>query len=199
MTRDRKREEPRAGRTEPLGGFLVQERGRLFDAATPQRREQLRAAECRRSVYAAWNEVCASTREGRHVTGLKYLPGTNELLVYVEAGPWTTELTMLREIIRARMERAGAKVDNLIFKTSREGYRAARPAHPASPAPDVALPSHAVAHGPRAAAPRRALSPDEEARLAAQVAPIEDERLKEALKKAMKASLEWKKGAGSSK
>ncbi|MFR3878138.1 MAG: hypothetical protein ACLTYW_08320 [Collinsella sp.] len=52
------------------------------------------------------------------MTGLRYLPESNELLVYLDSPSWTQEMTLLREIIRARMERAGAHVDGLVFKTT---------------------------------------------------------------------------------
>ena len=89
-----------------FGGFLDAERQRILAAATPERRAQMEAAEESRAVYRAWNAVCSGTREGRHVTGLRYLPESNELLVYLDSPSWTQEMTLLREIIRARMERA---------------------------------------------------------------------------------------------
>ena len=94
--------------TVAFGGFLDAERQRILAAATPERRAQMEAAEESRAVYRAWNAVCSGTREGRHVTGLRYLPESNELLVYLDSPSWTQEMTLLREIIRARMERAGA-------------------------------------------------------------------------------------------
>ena len=93
-----------------FGGFLDAERQRILAAATPERRAQMEAAEESRAVYRAWNAVCSGTREGRHVTGLRYLPESNELLVYLDSPSWTQEMALLREIIRARMERAGAHV-----------------------------------------------------------------------------------------
>ena len=104
-----------------FGGFLDAERQRILAAATPERRAQMEAAEESRAVYHAWNAVCSGTREGRHVTGLRYLPESNELLVYLDSPSWTQEMTLLREIIRARMERAGAHVDGLVFKTTAAG------------------------------------------------------------------------------
>lgn len=56
------------------------------------------------------------------MTGLRYLPESNELLVYLDSPSWTQEMTLLREIIRARMERAGAHVDGLVFKTTAPGH-----------------------------------------------------------------------------
>ena len=84
---------------------------------------------------------------------------------------------MLREIIRARMERAG-----VVLETSRKDYEARPYANRATPpiVPPV---------------PRRTpLTTEEEDRLDRDVSPIVDDRLREALKKAMKSSMEWKKG-----
>lgn len=173
----------RAMRMQNFDGLIAAERGRIFAQATPEQRERLRAAEKSREVYRAWNAVCANTREGNHVTGLRYLPDSNELLVYLDDAVWTQELTMLREIIRGRMEREGVSIDGFLFRTSKRGYgtsskRVLRPQLPSS----------------RPAAPHADLDDAEARALDERVAPIEDERLREAMKKAMKASLEWKKG-----
>ena len=85
-----------------LNEYLDAERRRILGAAGPERREQMARAERSREVYRAWNAVCGGTREGAHVTGLRYLPDTNELLVYLDTPSWTQEMTMLREIIRPR-------------------------------------------------------------------------------------------------
>lgn len=106
-----------------LGEFLSAERSRIFDGASEERREQYRQAERRGEVFRAWNTVCANTREGKHVTGLHFVPERNELIVYTDGASWTQELTMLREIIRARMERVGASVDNIVVKTTRPGFQ----------------------------------------------------------------------------
>ena len=174
----------RAMRTQNIDGLIAAERGRIFAQATPEQRERLRAAEKSREVYRAWNAVCAGTREGNHVTGLRYLPDSNELLVYLDDAVWTQELTMLREIIRGRMEREGVSIDGFLFRTSKRGYgasskRVLRPELPTN----------------KPAVPHAELSDDEERNVNERVAAIEDARLREAMKKAMKASLEWKKGS----
>ena len=171
----------RTGATVGLSDLMSSERGRLLDHADDARREQLRAAERQRAVFRAWNEVCANTREGRHVTGLKYLPETNELLVYAEAGPWATELSMMREVIRARMAGKGVEVSDLIFKTSRGGY------------------ATAAERGARGTVPLAPLTEGESAQLDAAVEPVEDARLKQALRNAMAASVEWKKSESTKK
>ncbi len=113
----------RESETVAFSGFLNAERQRILAAATPERRAQMEAAEESRAVYRASERgVCSGTREGRHVTGLRYLPESNELLVYLDSPSWTQEMTLLREIIRARMERAGAHVDGLVFKTTAPGH-----------------------------------------------------------------------------
>lgn len=180
------RRDERIRETRSLEGFLGAERARLFDDASPERREQLRAAERTREVYRAWNAVCAGTREGKHATGLHFAAERNELIVYMDAPSWTQEMTMLREIIRARMAAKGVDIDALVFKTSREGYRSA-----AEGAASAAK-HRASAVAPRPAPRREELSAAECDRLDREVAPIENEALRKALKSAMKASLEWK-------
>ena len=185
----------RQGGTSSLTDLMGSERSRLYGNADAARRGQLHAAERQRAVFRAWNEVCANTREGRHVTGLKYLPETNELLVYAEAGSWATELSMMREVIRARMAAKGVDLADLIFKTSHPNYA------PASTRDGSQL--HQWGHtSRRSAASTLKPSPLDEGEIAeldASVAPVEDSRLKEALRNAMKASFEWQKGNQSSK
>ena len=176
------------GQTLGLDSFLSTERHRIMDGAAPAKREQMRAAEGARGIYRAWNAVVGGTREGRHATGLRYLPETNELLVYMDAPSWTQEMTLLREIIRARMERAGAHVDGLVFKTTRPGHTPPAAREPLRPRP-----------GERPPAPHADLTPAEDAEIDAEVAPIADVRLREALGNAMKASTEWRKGASAPK
>ncbi len=173
----------RLGAAAGLDSYLSQEKHRLYDAASPQRREQMDAACRAREVYQAWNTVCGKTREGQHVTGLHYAPASNELIVYMDAASWTCEMTLLREIIRARMEAAGAAVSGLVFKTSRAGYESAAQAR----APQQAKATRA------SKPPHVPLTEREEAGIASAVAPIEDAHLREALKNAMEASLSWSK------
>ena len=127
----------RESETVAFSGFLNAERQRILAAATPERRAQMEAAEESRAVYRAWNAVCSGTREGRHVTGLRYLPEAKERL---------------------------------------------RPA---------------VAERPPA--PHADLSEAERTEIERQVAPIEDQKLREALENAMRASAEWAKGVQSKK
>lgn len=174
--------------TVAFGGFLDAERQRVLAAATPERRAQMEAAEESRAVYRAWNAVCSGTREGRHVTGLRYLPESNELLVYLDSPSWTQEMTLLREIIRARMERAGAHVDGLVFKTTAPGHT-----------PPAAKERLRPALAERPPAPHADLSDAERAEIERQVSPIEDQKLREALENAMRASAEWAKGVQSKK
>lgn len=169
--------------TSTLDSYLSQEKHRLYDNASPQRREQMDAACQARDVYQAWNAVCGKTREGQHVTGLHYVPASNELVVYMDAASWTCEMTLLREILRARMAAAGADVAGLIFKTSREGYQSAAQKRGAVVTAKPKQPQ--AAHEP--------LTARESAGIADAVAPIEDSRLREALKSAMEASLSWSK------
>lgn len=185
-----------SGETRGLGGYLAAERSRLFDGASPKKREQMLAAERTREVYRAWNAVCAHTREGAHATGLHYKPETNELIVYMDSAAWTQEMTMLREIIRARMAATGVDVAGLVFMTSKEGYASRASARAAGRA--GARASGEGFSSPRKddgqAPPRVDLTPDESAALDREVSGIQDAKLQEALKSAMKASFEWRKG-----
>lgn len=179
-----------------LADLIPAERRRIMDAATPQRREQMRAAEASRGVYRAWNAVCAGSREGAHVTGLHYVPESNELIVYADGSSWVGELTMMREIIRARMHRCGVDIADIKVKLSRGDYaaRAARLRATASASqPHGADAVHTPGgHRKAPAPPAHPLTHEQDARLDAEVSPIGDARLREALKKAMKASLEHK-------
>ena len=189
-----------SGETRGLGGYLAEERSRLFDGASPKKREQMLAAERTREVYRAWNAVCAHTREGSHATGLHYRPETNELIVYMDSAPWTQEMTMLREIIRARMAATGVDVAGLGFMTSKEGYasRASSAAAGTSGSADSPAKGPAGSSSVRRAAktppPHKDLTPAESAVIDREVSGIKDQRLQEALKSAMKASFEWRKG-----
>ena len=115
-------EKGRLNATAGLGDFINSERSRLFDGATPERRRQFEQAERRHDIYRAWNQICANTREGRHVTGLHYVAERDELIVYTDGASWTQELTMMREIIRARMDACGGAVGNIVVKTTRPGF-----------------------------------------------------------------------------
>lgn len=189
-----------SGETRGLGGYLAEERSRLFDGASPKKREQMLAAERTREVYRAWNAVCAHTREGSHATGLHYRPETNELIVYMDSAAWTQEMTMLREIIRARMAATGVDVAGLVFMTSKEGYasRASSAAAGTSGLADSSAKGPAGSSSARRAAktppPHKDLTPAESAVIDREVSGIKDQRLQEALKSAMKASFEWRKG-----
>lgn len=57
------RRSDRFGATQGLGSILEQEKRRIYDDATPAKREAFLEAERVREVYRAWNTVCARTRE----------------------------------------------------------------------------------------------------------------------------------------
>ena len=92
-------------------------------------------------------------------------------------------MTMLREIIRARMEREGVRLDGFVFRTTKPGFKRSGVERPRG--------EKEAASTPPSTAP---LSAEEEGAIDAAVAPITDDRLRKSLKKAMKASMEWKKG-----
>ena len=89
-------EKGRLNATAGLGDFINSERSRLFDGATPERRRQFEQAERRHDIYRAWNQICANTREGRHVTGLHYVAERDELIVYTDGASWTQERSKLK-------------------------------------------------------------------------------------------------------
>ena len=99
---------------------------------------------------------------------------------------------MLREIIRARMELVGVKVDGIVFKTSREGY------HP-SQRTFATAPRDAGSDAASTEAPREDLTAEERAKVVQMTSRIDDPKLKKALEKAMVASLEWSKATAQSK
>ncbi len=184
------RKSDRFGTTQGLGNILEQEKRRIYDDAAPAKREAFLEAERAREVYRAWNTVCARTREGQHVCGLHFVPETSELIVYVDGSSWVNELTVLREIIRARMEACGVRVSALVFKLSRKGYEAPRAA--SSAASKDKSPAHA-------ARPQAELSSADVASIDARVAHIKDEGLQRALKSAMGAGLSLDKSRKSTK
>lgn len=179
-----------------LNEYLDAERRRILGAATPERREQMARAERSREVYRAWNAVCGGTREGAHVTGLRYLPDTNELLVYLDAASWTQEMSMLREIIRTRMERQGVSLAGFKFRTTKPGHVKSHLAKGAATRTATGSSAAAGATARPAERPHAELSAEEYSQLDAAVSPISDQKLAAALKNAMKASLEWKKTDG---
>ncbi|WP_085829936.1 DciA family protein [Collinsella vaginalis] len=171
----------RTGEARGLGSWAAILRGQIYDGSSPERRERLRAAERRGAVFSAFNAVVKGTREGSHVTGLHFVADENKLIIYVEGSSWTQELTMLREIIRARMAAQGASVDELVFLTSRTPPRCARkdaPAAKKAPAP-TPVP----------------LTEKEEGEVEEIASRVSDPILREAVLKAMRANFEWKKGS----
>lgn len=173
----------RYGGTIELNGYAALARRQIFDTATPEQQERMLAAERTGKVYGAWNKVLSGTREGKHVTGLRYLPENNELLVYTDAPAWTQELSMLREIIRARMAHEGAEVAAIRFRTSRKGYTKQNKQGAGRLPADARVPERPVVE-------RHTLAPEAERGIDAAVAGITDDRLRKALKSAWKASAE---------
>lgn len=179
----------RTGETRGLGDIAAGLSRGIYDGASEAERARYRAAERRGEVFAAWNAVCGGTREGAHVTGLHYVPESNELVVYLDGAAWTQEMAMLREIIRARMAARGVDVAGFIFKTSPAGYRSRF----GRPSPADKGGAHGAGARPHAPSVLPALTADEERMVEESTAGMEDERLREAAKKAMRASIQLKK------
>lgn len=180
----------RFGATQGLGSILEQEKRRIYDDAAPAKREAFLEAERAQEVYRAWNTVCARTREGQHVCGLHFVPETRELIVYVDGSSWVNELTVLREIIRARMEACGVCVSALVFKLSRKGYEPSRVTSSAAAGAKSSV---------RTAPPHAELSHADLAAIDARASRIKDEGLQRALKSAMGAGLSLDKARKSTK
>lgn len=173
----------RFGGTFELNGYAALARRQIFDAAPPEQQARMRAAEKARGIYRAWNAVCAGTREGEHVTGLRYLSDENELLVYTDGAAWTQEFTMLREIIRARMGHEGADIARIRFRTSKAGFTKKFASGAGRLPADAAVPKKPTVE-------RHELTPAQDAEISEYVSGISDERLRKALKSAWKASAE---------
>ena len=107
---------------------------------------------------------------------------------------------MLREIIRARMAATGVAVAGLVFMPSKEGSASRASSAAAGTSGSAASPAKGPAgsSSARGAAktppPHKDLTPAESAVIDREVSGIKDQRLQEALKSAMKASFEWRKG-----
>lgn len=181
----RKRDDKdRAAATLGLSAYVQGECDRFLSGATVDQREMMKSAEKIRSVYAAWNAVCGGTREGKHVTGLHYVPENDELIVYADAAPWAQELTMLREIIRARMAHEGAKISSIVFKVSHTKHTNDFSSVHAIHQNAVEKKPTRMVHVQMTEDQRRAIRElDDE---------FDDPKLREAAKKAMKASFEYK-------
>ena len=169
------------GETRGLGEVAADISRNIYDRSNADTRARMDAASRRGRVFAAFNGVVAGTREGAHVTGLHYLSESNELVVYLDGPSWTQEFTVMREIVRARMEAKGGAVDALIFRTSRPDYVRSQRA-------DAVLQSHRSS-SPVAVPPLPELTPSEEAKLDRDVAGVADPGLREALRRAERASI----------
>lgn len=176
------RDDERSRATTSLSSYLSGERARILEGADEERAAQFRAAEQRRAVFQAWNDVCAGTREGAHVTGLHYVAESNELVVYLDSAAWAQEMAMLREIVRARMAVKGVKVDAIVCRASKPSY-----VHAAS-TQGAARPSSQQGSRPAPRSEEVEVPPEVRARIEEDVAPIEDQRLKKALEGAMFAA-----------
>lgn len=103
------------------------------------------------------------------------------LIVYVDDSIFAAELNARREMIKLKLlERFGEQVSEFRILISRGKYKDNHPFRDPAPTVGVSTP------------PRRPLSPEETDRLRAEAAKIGDERMREALLKAMISGLERK-------
>ena len=109
--------------------------------------------------------------------------GRRTLIVYVDESIFAAELNAQRELIKLHLlELFGEDVEQFEIHVSRGSYKKNHPYLTDSPALADTLP------------PAVPLDDAEESFVSDAVSGIEDQRLRETLRKAMTADLEWKKG-----
>ena len=165
-----------------LGDMLGEARREAYDRATPAQRKAYDAASSTRRVFSAWNDVMEHERGRDHVTGLYYAAEDRRLVVYVDGPAWCQELSMMREVLRTRVSFKGVELSSIDFRVSREGYRR----DPSLKRGEPTMSPDASKTAPLGRAEREGIRRS--------VSGVEDDRLREALEKAMVASFEWKKG-----
>lgn len=145
-----------------------------------------------------WREV-AEPAAFEHTDAVYTVAGTagSQVVVYVDANIWATELGLQAEFLRLKMnlklsEGAGVGADpepikKLRFAASKEKYRGKRPC-------DVSVEKQLLDEGMHFEGDPVELSAEEEAEVEAACASIEDARLRKAAVDAMKAGLSLQKG-----
>lgn len=145
-----------------------------------------------------WHEV-AEPAASEHTDAVYTVAGTggSQVVVYVDANIWATELGLQAEFLRLKMnlklsEGAGAGADpepikRLRFAASKEKYRGKR-------ACDVSVETQLLDEGMHFAGEPVELSAAEQQEVEEACASIEDARLRRAAIDAMKAGLELRKG-----
>ena len=147
---------------------------------------------------SAWQQI-ADPAQLAHTDAVYTVPDTHgsQVVVYVDANIWATELGLQSEFLRLKMnmalcaEKGGCAdaepVKRLRFAASKEKYRGKR-------ACDVSVAQQLLDEDMRFSGDPVALSDDEEAVLAEQVSGIEDPKIRRAALDAMRASAELRKG-----
>lgn len=145
-----------------------------------------------------WHEV-AEPAASEHTDAVYTVAGTggSQVVVYVDANIWATELGLQAEFLRLKMnlklsEVAGAGADpepikKLRFAASKEKYRGKR-------ACDVSVETQLLDEGMHFEGDPVALSSEEEAEVDRACSSIEDAKLRRAAADAMRAGLELRKG-----
>lgn len=161
-----------------------------------QRRQPEMVLSARNS--SAWRQV-ADPAAANHTDAVYTVPETGgaEVVVYVDANIWATELGLQCEFLRLKMNMALAAegscgqdfepIKRLRFAASKERYRGKR-------ACDVPVEKQLLDEGMHFAGEPVVLSEEEERELEEQVAGIEDPKIRRAALDAMRASAELRKG-----
>lgn len=138
-------------------------------------------------VISVWRRMSASS-SCRHIGGVQLLEKrvSRELVVYVDSTTWMYELNMRRDELLQEWnflcgeENADLRVNSLSFKLSSAGRSRGHVAALAN-------------YGEQRALPPVPLNPEERAWVEERVCKIPDENLREHARRAMIATLEWKK------
>ena len=172
--------------------------GEMISAARSRQPEMVVSAR----NAQAWHEI-AEPAASQHTDAVYTVAGTggSQVVVYVDANIWATELGLQAEFLRLKMnlklaEGAGEGADpepikRLRFAASKEKYRGKR-------ACDVSVEAQLLDEGMHFTGEPAALSAEEAAEVEEACAAIEDPRLRRAALDAMRAGLELQKGQANS-
>ena len=141
-------------------------------------------------VKKAWN-VAVDERANEHVNAVFVVPNTNasEVIVYVDTAIWAAELSMQEELLKLKinMELQAEQVESLKFLVSKGQYAgAAKKTNTFDQLDEEEKRLKSVQPVE--------LNQDELAPIQEAAAHIEDDRVRNAVYAAAKASLEWQKG-----
>lgn len=141
-------------------------------------------------VKRAWNTI-VDEHVKEHVNAVFVVPGTNasEVIIYVDTAIWAAELAMQEELFKLKMnmELQAEQIENIKFIVSKEQY--AGGSKKKNTFDQLDEDEKKLKSVQPVELDEEELAPIQEA-----AAHIEDERVRNAVYAAAKASLEWKKG-----